>query len=32
MEKNNKEVTIDSVNTYIKKLSVKIIELYATFY
>jgi hypothetical protein len=32
MEKNNKEVTVDSVNTYIKRLSVKIIELYATFY
>jgi hypothetical protein len=32
MEKNNKEVTVDSVNTYIKRLSIKMIELFATFY
>jgi len=32
MEKNNKEVTVDSVNTYIKRLSIKMIELFAIFY
>jgi len=32
MEKNGKEVTVDSINTYIRRLSVKLVELYATFY
>jgi len=32
MQKNNKEITVDSVNTYIKRLSIKMIELFATFY
>jgi len=32
MESNGKEVTVDSINTYIRRLSVKLVELYATFY
>jgi hypothetical protein len=32
LEHKNKEVTVDSANTYIKRLSVKMVELYAAFY
>ena len=32
MEKNNKEITIENVNKYIRKLSIKILEIYMNFY
>jgi hypothetical protein len=32
LEENNKEVTIENANSYIRRLSLKIVQLYATFY
>jgi hypothetical protein len=32
LESKNKEVTVDNANSYIRRLSVKIVELYVAFY
>ena len=32
LEKNDKEVTVESANRYISKLAVKMVQLYASFY
>jgi hypothetical protein len=32
MEKNNKEITVENANKYIRKLSVTLLTIYANFY